>query len=82
MAQGLMIQVPNTNIMARNPPLTQGPLLVALVVPCFIFLVVDLDESPSLSPVTIPGSVVSIGSSSVLAESSEKCVEEPFRVYE
>ena len=82
MAQLLMIQVPNTNIMARYPPLTQGPLLVALVVPCFIFLVVDLEESPSLSPVTIPGSVVSVGSSSVLAESNEKCVEEPLRAYE
>ena len=75
MAQGLMIQVANTNITARYPPITQGPLLVALVEPCLIFLVVDLDETPSLSPVTIPGSVVSVGSSSVRAESNEKCVE-------
>ena len=82
MTQLLMIQVPNNNIMARYPPLTQGPLLVALVVPCLIFLVVDPEKSPSLSPVTIPGSVVSVGSSSVLAESNEKCVEEPLRVYE
>ena len=82
MAQGLMIQGANTNITARYPSLKQGPLLVSLVVPCFIFLVVDLEESPSLSPVTIPGSVVSVGSSSVLAESNEKCVEEPLRAYE
>ena len=82
MAQRLMIQVPNTNIMARYPPLIQGPLLVARVVPCFIFLVVDLEESPSLSPVPIPCSVISVGSSSALAESNEKCVEEPLRVYE
>ena len=82
MAQRLMIQVADTNITARYPPLTQGPLLVALVVPCSIFLVVDLEESPSLSPVTIPGSVVSVGSSWVLAESNEKCVEEPLKAYE
>ena len=73
MTQLLMIQVPNNNIMAKYPLLTQGPLLAALVVPCFIFLVVDLEESPSLSPVAIPASVVSVGSSSVLAESNEKC---------
>ena len=77
MAQRLMIQVADTNITARYPPLTQGPLLVALVVPCFIFLIVDVEESPALSPVTIPGSVVSVGSSS-----NEKCVEEPLRDYE
>ena len=77
MAQLLTKQVPKTNIMARYPPLTQGPLLVALVVPCFVFLVVDVEESPSLSPATIPGSVVSLGSSS-----NEKCVEEPLRACE